>query len=98
MSQRYSSAAVKPRFGSATVLPCFNVTVVQQCSHVSAVQPRLGSARVQPRLGSAAMQPRFSHVLASQDRMVQGYKKRWSRGQPSSIPTLVDGSIELLVL
>jgi len=30
--------------------------------------------------------------------MVQGYKRRWSGGQPSSKPTPVDGSIELLVL
>jgi hypothetical protein len=29
--------------------------------------------------------------------MVQGYKRRWFGGQPSSRPTLVDGSIELLV-
>jgi len=30
--------------------------------------------------------------------MVQGYKRRWSRGHSSSIPTPVDGSIELLIL
>ncbi len=67
------------------VQQCSHVSVMQQCSHVSAMQPCLSIFRRRP-----------SKMI--QYRMVQGYKRRWSGRQPSSRPTPIDGSIELLVL
>jgi len=73
----------------------------------AAVQPRLSNVTVLPCLSVAVMQQcshvsatsqQCNHISVSQDKMVQGYKRRWSRGQPSSRPTPVDGLIELLVL
>jgi hypothetical protein len=52
----------------------------------------------QCRLGSVATILQCSHVSASQDKMVQDYKRRWFAGQPSSKPTPVDGSIKLSIL
>jgi len=88
MFQRYSSATTSPKW-LHSMLPCLNV---------AAMQPHFQSTAVQPCFDNAATSRQCSHISASQDRMVQGYKRRWSGGQPSSRPTPVDGSIELLVL
>ncbi len=76
---------------------CSHISVVQQCSHVSKMQQCSHVSAVQQCSHISVVQ-QCSHVSTSQDRMVQGYKRRWSGGQPSSRPTPVDGSIELLVL
>jgi hypothetical protein len=98
MSQRCSSVD--------TSRQCNSVAMSQRCSS-AAVQPCLSNAAVLPCFSVVVVQQcshvsttfrQCSHISASQDRMVQGYKRRWSGGQPFSIPTPVDGSIEFLVL
>ncbi len=108
-----ASTAVLPCLSNATVQPrlqsgctqCCHVSMLQQCSHVSKVvtlnatmSRRCSNAATSPKYSSAATSWQCNHISTSQDRMVQGYKRRWSGGQPSSRPTPVDGSIELLVL
>jgi hypothetical protein len=88
MQQCYHVSALQQCSSAATSRQCSSATTSQQCN----------SATTSQQCNSAATFQQCNHISASQDIMVQGYKRRWSGGQPSSKPTPVDGSIELLVL